>query len=342
LLRSRAAAAFFTGPSRRGGGAGLDKPPPPGTVPAVPEPTDRPAPAAAPPRPPPAAELWRHAPILAVAAWWIYDLQVHWRGQVEYQYGWIVVMLVGYLVWDRWPTLPAAAPLRRRWLPGALAAAGAPLVLVAELYKHGVANTPAASFLLSLGCTAFILAMLLVLHGPRAARHLLFPLLFMFVAVPIPKLVWNPVVFGLQSLITFLNVEALNMLGIAAVQSVNVIQLPNGVVGVDEACSGVRSLQSSIMAALFIGDLTLRRRSAKLFFLASGVALAVVGNFFRSLYLSLTAHHRGVDAVDVVHDTAGWSILIFTAGGLILMAMVVTRMERLAAQMAAEAKPAAG
>lgn len=307
------------------------------------EPATSPAPPADAPgvRPAPAAELLRHAPILAVAAWWIYDLQVHWRGQVEYQYGWIVAMLVGYLVWDRWPTLPGPTPLRRRWLPWALAAAGAPFVLVAELYKHGVANTPAASFALSLGCTAFILAMLLVLHGPAATRRLLFPLLFMFVAVPIPKILWNPVVFSLQSLVTFLNVEALNMLGIAAVQSANVIQLPRGVVGVDEACSGVRSLQSSIMAALFIGDLTLRRRSAKVFFLASGIALAIVGNFFRSLYLSLTAHHRGVEAVDVVHDTAGWSILIFTAGGLILTAMVVTRMERLAAQMAEASAPAA-
>lgn len=282
-------------------------------------------------------ELLRHAPILAVLAWWIYDLQVHWRGQVEYQYGWIVVMLVGYLVWERWPALPAPAPLRRRWLPWLLAALGTPLVLVAELYKHGVANTPAASFILSLGCTLFILAMLLVLHGPPATRRLLFPLLFMFVAVPLPKILWNPVVFSLQSLITFLNVETLNLLGIPAVQSAHVIQLPNGVVGVDEACSGVRSLQSSIMAALFIGDLTLRRASAKTAFVIAGIGLAVVGNFFRSLYLSLTAHHRGVDAVNTVHDTAGWSILIFTAGGLILLAMAMTRMERLAEQYAKEA-----
>lgn len=278
-------------------------------------------------------ELLRHAPILAVLAWWIYDLQVHWRGQVEYQYGWIVVMLVAYLVWERWPALPAPEPLRRRWLPWLLAALGTPLVLVAELYKHGVANTPSASFALSLGCTLFILAMLLVLHGPPATRRLLFPLLFMFVAVPLPKIIWNPVVFSLQSLITFLNVEALNLLGIPAVQSAHVIQLPNGVVGVDEACSGVRSLQSSVMAALFIGDLTLRRTSAKVVFLVAGIGLAVVGNFFRSLFLSLTAYQKGVDAVSTVHDTAGWSILIFTAGGLVLLAMAMTRLERLAAEL---------
>lgn len=293
------------------------------------------APAAV-PRPGLTAELLRHAPILAVLAWWIFDLQVHWRGQVEYQYGWIVVMLVGYLVWERWPALPAPTPLRRRWLPWLLAALGTPLVLVAELYKHGVANTPSASFALSLGSTLFILAMLLVLHGPPATRRLLFPLLFMFVAVPLPKILWNPVVFSLQSLITFLNVEALNLLGIPAVQSAHVIQLPNGVVGVDEACSGVRSLQSSIMAALFIGDLTLRRTSAKVVFLAAGIGLAVVGNFFRSLYLSLTAYQKGVDAVNTVHDTAGWSILIFTAGGLVLLAMAMTRMERLAAEFASQ------
>ncbi|MBX3746981.1 MAG: exosortase/archaeosortase family protein [Verrucomicrobiae bacterium] len=270
----------------------------------------------------------RHLPIALVLGWWVLDLQVHWRALVEFQHGWLVVPLAAYLAWERWPTRPASEPPASAWGPLLLALFSMPLVLVAELHKHAVASTAASSFALSLGCTGFLLALIWLQHGAPMARRFAFPILFLFVAVPIPRLLWNPVVLGLQGFITVLNVEALNLLGIPAFRTGNVIQLPQGAVGVDEACSGIRSLQASIMAALFIADLTFRRGGAKVLFLVVGVALAVVGNFGRSLYLSITAARRGVDAIDVVHDAAGWSVLMFTAAGLAALAWLILRAER--------------
>jgi exosortase len=182
---------------------------------------------------------------------------------------------------------------------------------------------------LSIGCALFVAAMVRGLHGQRTLRHFVFPLLFFFIAVPIPKSLWNPIVLGLQTFVAILNVEALGLLGIPAERHAHVIQLPNGKVGVDEACSGVRSLQSSIMAALFIGDLTLRRTGWKVFFALGGIALAVAGNFARSLYLSTTAYRHGTEALKAIHDAAGWSVLAFTACGLVLLAMLVGRLEAL-------------
>jgi len=276
--------------------------------------------------------LW--APGAVVVAWWVWELSHHWAALVEYRFGWIVAMLAAYLAWERWPTQPPARPGGHQGAVVLLGLGGAALVLLAELYRIGLARTPTQAMLFSLGCASFVLAHLLALSGWERTRHFLFPVLFFFVAVPIPKIVWNPIVFGLQSLVTFLNVEALNLLGIPAVQQAHVIRLPNTTVGVDEACSGVRSLQSSIMAALFIGDLTLRRAGWKVFFLFAGVALAVVGNFGRSLYLSLTAHRSGADALKAVHDSAGWSVLLFTAAGIAALAWFVTRLE---ARLQAEA-----
>lgn len=272
-----------------------------------------------------------------VVAWWVWDLQVHWRGQVEYQHGWLVVPLAAYLAWERGIDLPAGRPPRSVRGPLLLALFSFPCVLVGELYKSAIASTPSSSFVLSLGCCGFVTAILWIRYGAPVARRFLFPLAFLFVAVPIPKPVWDPIVLGLQGFITTLNVETLNLLGIPAQRSGNLIHLPRGTVGVDEACSGIRSLQSSIMAALFIADLTLRRGGAKLFFFVAGIALAVIGNFGRSLFLSLTAARKGIQAVDTVHDTAGWSVLIFTAGGIALLAWWVARVEkRLAEDEASE------
>ena len=276
--------------------------------------------------------LWL-APGLLVLGWWLYDLHFQWEAIVDYQYGWMVALLAAYLTWERWPTRPTQDRPAPLWLCGLLVVLATPLLVVAELYKNGIAGTPSTSFLVSIASTLYLAALVLYAWGRATLAHFLFPLLFLFVAVPLPQILWGPIVVGLQGLITALNVETLNLLGIPAVQHANVIQLPRCVVGVDEACSGVRSLQSSIMATLFIGDLTLKRPGAKLAFLAAGMALALVGNFFRSLFLSLTAHREGIDALKHLHDTAGWSVLLFTAGGMIVLAWVVGRWEKKSAAL---------
>ncbi|MCK6499804.1 MAG: exosortase/archaeosortase family protein [Nitrospira sp.] len=269
-----------------------------------------------------------HAPCLLILGWWVGDLQLHWRALPEFQHGWLVVPLALFLAWERWPGRPSIASSNARWGPLMLAMAMFPLVLVAELYQHAVAPSVASSFALSVGCAGYLVAILWLVDGWPVARHFLFPILFLFVAVPIPKIVWNPVVFGLQGLIAVLNVETLNLIGVPATRSGNLIVLPQGMVGVDEACSGIRSLQSSIMAALFIADLTLRRVSLKVLFVLIGVVLALMGNFGRSLYLSMTAARHGVDAVIGAHDAAGWSVLVFTTVGLAIVGWRILRAER--------------
>lgn len=267
-------------------------------------------------------------PLIFILSWWLYDLQFQWRALIEYQYGWLVALLAAYLVWERWATAPVTDRPASLWLCSALVLLGTPFVLVAELYKQAIANTPAASFSLSIGCSFFLMANVLYLRGWKTLWHFLFPLAFLFLAVPLPGILWNPVVLTLKEIITKLNVETLNLLGIPALQQVNVIRLPNCVVGIDEACSGVRSLQSSIMAGLFIGNLTFRHFGSQLTFLLAGIGLALVGNFLRSLVLSLTAHRHGIEALERLHDTAGWSTFIFSAAGLILIACLVNRFEK--------------
>lgn len=273
--------------------------------------------------------LWL-LPLAAVAAWWVRDLSFQWSSLVEYRFGPIVVMLAAYLVWERWPARPRVEEPASFVSCLALAVFGFVCVLAAELYRIGLARTPTSSMLLSIGCASFIAAQLLCISGRPTLRHFLFPLLFFFIAVPIPKILWNPIVLNLQSFVAILNVETLRLLGIPAERHAHIITLPKNIsVGVDEACSGVRSLQSSIMAALFVGDLTLRRFGWKVVFVFGGVSLAIAGNFARSLYLSLTAYHHGSDALKAVHDAAGWSVLAFTAVGVVLLSLLVSRLDRL-------------
>jgi len=266
-------------------------------------------------------------PLAVFVGWWIYSLQFQWRAQEEYRFGYLVVVLVAFLVWDRWDSRPKSDAPVATWRAWGWSLLGFPLVLVAELYRYALARSPASATALSLGTLCFIRAAILQQWGPQTLRHFRFPILFALIAVPIPGVLWSPVVFGLKGLVTFVNVELLNLLGIPALQQGSVIQLPNCRVGVDEACSGIRSLQSSLMMALFIGDQSLRQVGLRWLLVGGAVGWAVVGNIGRSLYLSLTAHRHGAEALDAVHDTAGWSVLVVTLVGLGVMAWALARWE---------------
>jgi exosortase len=266
-------------------------------------------------------------PLAVFVGWWIYSLQFQWRAQEEYRFGYLVVVLVAFLVWDRWDSRPIRDIPSSLWRAALWSLIGFPLVLVAELYRYALARSPASATALSLGTLCFIRAAILQQWGPQTLRHFRFPILFALIAVPIPGVVWSPVVFGLKGLVTFVNVELLNLLGIPALQQGSVIQLPNCRVGVDEACSGIRSLQSSLMMALFIGDQSLRQVGLRWLLVGGAVGWAVMGNIGRSLYLSLTAHRHGIAALNEVHDTAGWSVLVVTLVGLGVMAWALARWE---------------
>jgi exosortase len=164
--------------------------------------------------------------------------------------------------------------------------------------------------------------------GSRGLRHFAFAFVFLLIAMPMPSVIHSLVVGGLQSKIAALNVEILNLVGIPAQRVGSLIRLPNCTVGVDEACSGIRSLQSTLMATLFIGHLTLVRYGLRWMLVFAGVVLALLGNLVRSLFLSFTANAKGLHALEQMHDTAGWSILLFTAAGVALLAYLFSRIEK--------------
>lgn len=269
-----------------------------------------------------------YAAVSCVLAWWVYDLHFHWNSTPEYQFGWIVLMLTGYLVWEKWPQRPLGDQPASIWWVLLLVLLGTPLLAAGGLYEQAVARSAAATLSISMGCCLFAAALLLAGAGQATLRHFLFPLLFLFVAVPLPQIIWNPIVLGLQKFVTAVTVEALIVMGVPAQATGNVIQLPNALVGVDQACSGIRSLQSSIFAALFIGYLAVRGVSLRLLLVLIGIALAIAGNLTRAFYLSWMAAARGTDVLQQVHDTAGWGVLAFTAAGLGLASWLFSRLKR--------------
>ena len=272
--------------------------------------------------------LWL-APSLVAMAWLVSQVQWFWSTRPDLQFGWVVLMLCGYLLWEACER-GVTMQWRARWWAVSLGGAGLALLFAVQVYQAAFGTNAASTQGLALGILLVVTANVGAVFGGPGLRAFAMPFAFILVALPLPSLVYGFVVNGLQHHVAAINTELLNLLGVPAEQSGSLIHLPNGTVGIDEACSGIRSLQSTIMAALFIGYLSLRRLSLRAFLLLSGIALAVIGNIGRSLYLCLSAHSKGMESISKVHDTAGWSILAFTALGVILFSWLLGRLERAA------------
>ena len=258
--------------------------------------------------------------------WLSSKAQWFWSHRADLQFGWIVLILCLYLFWEAWESKPT---LQYRWTFGGclLLSFGVALLFVVQVYQAAFGMNSASLLGLALGVMAVIAANVHYIFDRSGLRHFAFAFLFFFIALPMPSILYNFVVGGLQSKVALIDVELLNLLGIPARRVGSLIQLPTCMVGIDEACSGIRSLQSTVMAALFIGYLTLKRTSLKLMLLGAGFLLAVLGNIFRSLFLSYMANARGLQALDALHDAAGWSILLFTAVGVVVLAWFFIKLE---------------
>ena len=275
------------------------------------------------------ATLAALVPAWLALAWLVSRLQWYWTHRPDMQFGWIVLMLSAFLVWDQWEKRPALH-FRLQWPSIIFGVGGVFVLFVAQIYQAAYGSMPALIAGFTLGIFAVCAANIHYALGWPGIRYFAFPILFLSIALPLPSVVHSLVVGGLQSKVTWFNVELLNLVGIPAQRVGSLIQLPNGTVGVDEACSGIRSLQSTIMATLFIGYLTLKSRSLQVALFGCGVALAIIGNLIRSFYLSITANAKGLQAIEQVHDSAGWSILVFTAVGVGLLAWGFSRLEKMA------------
>ncbi len=139
-------------------------------------------------------------------------------------------------------------------------------------------------------------------------------------AVPWPVRLENVIVQNLMGMVTSCAVEFAGWIGVGAYQVGNVIELRNGFVGVDDACSGVRTLQAGIMVSLVLGELLHLRRTKRLALVILGCAWIFACNIFRAAALVIVAARDGVGALERWHDLIGTLALVIGLAGLFALA----------------------
>ena len=261
------------------------------------------------------------AALAAIWGWLFFILTGEWEANEQYSHGWFIPLLAGWILWQRWTTRPAAAPasgllLFASWLVLLVVTVPAAFgILIAGAYPDW------RMMLWGLGGAAFAASVALtsIAGGWPWVRHLSFAYVFALVAIPWPTGPERWLTQELSLLAAQIAAWILPLLGIAAMCYGTTIDVGTDVLGVDDACSGIRSFQSSIMAALFLGELYALRWGLRVALVVIGLFAAYAFNVIRMLVLSVAVANGGVDALDKLHDPAGFAILIATMGVLWLL-----------------------
>ena len=256
--------------------------------------------------------------VLFLAALWFglcRELSGEWSVNEEYNFGWFVPFFALYLFWLRWQDRPKPiSNFKSRILSlSASAIAIVALLLLFPLRLFEIAN-PEWRLLAWTHALAVVTLTLLVLWsagGKAWLRHFAFPVAFIFIAVPWPTVLEAPVIQGLMRIVARVAAETAMLLGTPAQVEGNLIRVSNGFVGVNEACSGIRSLQTSLMISLLFGEVKRFSVFRRLTLVVCAVVIALLANFLRAVFLVRIAATENLSEVGRWHDVAGYSIVAF-------------------------------
>jgi len=271
------------------------------------------------------------------------QLSYEWSSNEQYSYGWFVPFFAAFLFWLRWESWPKASGSRllvngysvtseatsRTTNTRKLITIGAVIALavLAPIRLFEVANPDwrPLSWIHALVVVSLTLLAIWYWGGSRAVRHFAFPVCFILVAVPWISPIEGPIVQGLMQLVAAVATETLTLFGIPAQLEGSLIRVSTGLVGVNEACSGVRSLQTSLMIGLLFGELkrlSVKRRAA---LVAVALTIAFLANCGRAFFLVWIGATQNLAAVERWHDLAGYAVVGAVFVGTIAIASALAK-----------------
>ena len=233
-----------------------------------------------------------------------------WSRTETYAHGFVVLPIAVWLAWRMRDRLRAMSP-SPSWLAVPLLAVAGFAWLLAQL---GAVNALAqASFV------AMLVLTVPAVLGLRVARTMMFPLGFLFFAVPIGDFLLPT----LMDRTADFTVAALRMSGVPVYREGMLMIIPTGQWSIVEACSGVRYLIASLMVGTLFAYLNYRAQWRRWVFVGVSIVVPIVANWIRAYMIVMLGHlsnNRLATGVD--HLIYGW---VFFGVVMLLMFWIGTR-----------------
>jgi exosortase A len=252
--------------------------------------------------------------LMVVATLWIYSdtalgLVDQWGQSETFAHGYVVPLITLWLIWRHRQAIAAFAP-------GFAPAPSALVALAAVAVVWLVGDLAEVNPLRQFALVGLMVLTVPVMAGWRAARLLLFPLGFLFFAVPFGEflLPW------LMARTADFTVLALRATGIPVYREGLQFVIPSGTWSVVEACSGVRYLIASLMVGALFAYLNYRSPKRRALFMLVALVVPIVANWLRAYMIVMIGHLSSNKlAVGVDHLIYGWVFFGIVVGLMFLI-----------------------
>ncbi|OYW39365.1 MAG: exosortase A [Hydrogenophilales bacterium 12-61-10] len=234
--------------------------------------------------------------LLLIAVFWptFYSMAAVWERSETFAHGYLIFPISAWLVWRMRGELALLQP--QPDLRGLIVMALAGLGWL--LADAGSVNVAAQAAFITL-----LIAAVWTLLGWQVFRALLFPLMFLFFAVPVGEFLIQP----LMGVTADFTVAMLQFTGIPVYREGTFFSIPSGDWSVVEGCSGLRYLIASITLGVLYAYLTYRSWQRRLLFTLAAMVVPVFANSGRAYMIVMIAHLSDMKlALGVDHYIYGW------------------------------------
>jgi len=233
-----------------------------------------------------------------------------WIADPNYRHGMLVPIISGFIIFRRRRVL-------EKTRGGGGETTGFLIMMLSAVLLIG--GTAAAEFFTSrFSLPLFLIGASLYIRGKNFTKKAAFPLLFLFLMIPLPYIIYFKITSPLQLMSAKLSAGILHAIHITAIRKGNTILLPNYTLDVVAACSGLRSMMTMFTLALILSAFSTFTVSKKIILVACAVPIAIVANTFRLVVTATGAYISGPELAEgVLHHISG--LIVFLAGFILLI-----------------------
>lgn len=236
------------------------------------------------------------------------ELVRRWTKQEEYSHGFLIPVIVAWLIWTRRDALVASIG-QPSWI-------GAVLILLAAA-MHIVGKLSALFVLSQLAFIVTLLGIALAVGGYSFLKTTFVPIIFLIFAIPLPYFIDSVLSYRLQLISSQLGTSFIRLFQIPVYLEGNIIDLGVYKLQVVEACSGLRYLYPLMSLGFLTAYLFQAPLWQRALVFLSTIPITIVMNSLRIGIVGILVNYWGPqDADGFLHLFEGWVIFIACAGVL--------------------------